>query len=396
MSKKNCISNEKEAEIHKIVGWKPPVFHQASECYVSLVAFDPSIGKMHLKKFMLGHIKGKRQQKIYGMALVKRLTEQLMNGWNPWLEVVQPLEYTSFEEICDKYHDYAMKLAKDDDLREETLTTYLSRLNVLKTWVKQNKIDLYYAYQFDRKIVGRFLDYIFVDRNNTMRTRNNYLGWLKNFSKYLLDRGYISRDPTQGMTPINRKNKGKNRDVIPDKQLQEIHDLLMKENKHFLLACYILHYLFVRPREMSFLKIEDFSLKNKTLYLKGDHTKNRCDAVITLPDHVTKLMLELGIFNYPGQYYLFSKSFMPGKERCSEKMYRDYWLRHVRRPLGLSERFKFYSLKDTGITNMLKANTDILSVRDQARHSSILITDIYTPKDIQKANKLILGYNGIL
>lgn len=32
---------------------------------------------------------------------------------------------------------------------------------------------------------------------------------------------------------------------------------------------------------------------------------------------------------------------------------------------------------------------DVLSVRDQARHSSILMTDIYTPHDIQEANDLI-------
>jgi hypothetical protein len=38
---------------------------------------------------------------------------------------------------------------------------------------------------------------------------------------------------------------------------------------------------------------------------------------------------------------------------------------------------------------MLRANTDVLSVRDQARHSSILITDTYTPHDIAKANPLI-------
>ena len=45
---------------------------------------------------------------------------------------------------------------------------------------------------------------------------------------------------------------------------------------------------------------------------------------------------------------------------------------------------------------MLKANTDILSVRDQARHSSILITDIYTPKDIQNANDILVRYKGEL
>ena len=60
----------------------------------------------------------------------------------------------------------------------------------------------------------------------------------------------------------NRSGK-KNRDVIPDGVLQQIHDYLEKNNRHYLLACYLLHYLFVRPHEISCLKIEDFSLKNK-------------------------------------------------------------------------------------------------------------------------------------
>ena len=68
----------------------------------------------------------------------------------------------------------------------------------------------------------------------------------------------------------------------------------------------------------------------------------------------------------------------------------------MRKDLKFSDRYKFYSLKDTGITNMLRANTDVLSVRDQARHSSILITDIYTPKDIREANRLLMNYKGVL
>jgi hypothetical protein len=81
----------------------------------------------------------------------------------------------------------------------------------------------------------------------------------------------------------------------------------------------------------------------------------------------------------------------PGSEYRSEKQFRDFWLHHVRKPLNFDTRYKFYSLKDTGITNMLR-HYDVLSVRDQARHSSILMTDIYTPHDIQTANELIKNY----
>lgn len=396
MAKKNFVSRERQKAINEIVGWKPPVFHQKKECYVSVSAFDPARGEFRNKKFMLGHVKGKRQQKAYGEALIKRLTEKLMQGWNPWIELAQPLEYTSFDEVCERYREYLMKMLKERNMREETVVSYTSRLKVLEGWKQKEKVNLFYSYQFDKRMVGQFLDYVFIDRNNTIRTRNNYLSWLKTFSKYLFERGYVPSDPTAGLATVQRKGDLKNRDVIPDDVLKDLHDWLETNNRHYLLACYVLHYCLVRPREMSFLKIGDFSIKKQTLHLHGDTTKNHNDAVITVPKQVLKLMIELKVFDSPSHYYLFGKGFAPSAERSSEKQFRDYWHHHVRKNLKLTDRYKFYSLKDTGITNMLRANTDILTVRDQARHSSILITDIYTPKDIKAANEMLLNYHGIL
>lgn len=396
MPKKIFYSQNKQTAIDKIVGWKPPRFHQASECYVSLSAFDPTIGKFHTKKFMLGHIKGKRNQRQYGEALIKRLTEKLMQGWNPWVEVTQPLEYTSFDEACNRYKAYLLKLVREHNMREETVVSYTSRVRVLQQWKEKERVNLFYTYQFNRVLVGQFLDYVFIDRNNTLQTRNNYLAWVKTFCKYLLERGYIPSDPTAGYSLVQKRGVLKNRDVIPDPVLQELKNWLEANNKHYLLACYILHYLFVRPKEMSYLKVGDFHIEKKTLLLHGSNTKNHHDALLTVPDHVLRLMIDLKVFDWPSDYYLFSNGFAPGKEWKSEKGFRDYWHRYVRKHLRLTDRYKFYSLKDTGITNMLRANTDILTVRDQARHSSILITDIYTPKDIQEANRLLLNYKGVL
>lgn len=397
MPKKNFLQKQnRQTAIDEIVGWKTPRLHQASECYVSLSAFDPTRGKFRIKKFMLDHIKGKRNQRVYGEALIKRLTEKLMQGWNPWVEMVQPLEYSSFDDVCRKYEDYLLKLFKEHNMREESVTSYTSRVRILKEWKEKQKVNLFYTYQFDSRLVGQFLDYVFVDRNNTIRTRNNYLSWLKTFCRYLLERGYIPTDPTESYSIVRRRGEFKNRDVIPDDVLENIKKWLQEHNRHFLLACYILHYLFVRPKEMSYLKVGDFDINKKTLLLHGTNTKNHNDAVLTMPDHVLRLMIDLRVFDSPGNYYLFSDGFAPGRERRSEKSFRDYWHHHVRKALKMTDRYKFYSLKDTGITNMLRANTDILSVRDQARHSSILITDIYTPKDIQQANRLLLNYRGVL
>ena len=192
-----------------------------------------------------------------------------------------------------------------------------------------------------------------------------------------------------------RRTKSKNRTVVPDSVLLQVRNHLEVENKPFLLACYILYYMFVRPHEMSLLRIRDFHVERRTLVLHGDQTKNRQDAVVTLPKKIIELMIDLKVFSYPGHYFLFSDKFRPGETWHDSKMFRDYWNRHVRKTLKMPAEYKFYSLKDTGITNMLRANTDPLSVRDQARHSSLLITNTYTPLDIKEANPLILKYEGV-
>lgn len=394
MTKKKLSHDGNQLGIQEIIGWNPPVFHQASECYVSISAFDPTIGRMHMKKIMLGHIKGKRQQKLYGMELVKRLTQKLLEGWNPWIESNRPEEYALFSDVCDKYSTYLDKLEKEGGLKYGTKRNYAYKLAFMLNWVKEKDIKITYAYQFNKSLVNKFLDYVLIEKNDSLRTKNNYVGWLRTFSKFLLSRGFISQDPTLGLS-VETKCGPKNRSVIPDNVLVKIKSYLETKNKHFLLASYLLHYLFIRPGEMTFIKIRDLSEENKTITLSGIHTKNGHDAVVTIPNHVIKLMKELGVFSTPPSYYLFSTKFRPGKIKIPSLSFAKYWGRHVKKDLKLPDEYKFYSLKDTGITNMIKAKTDLLSVRDQARHSSVQITNIYTPISNNKANSSIIGYEGV-
>jgi integrase len=146
---------------------------------------------------------------------------------------------------------------------------------------------------------------------------------------------------------------------------------------------------------MSLLKLSYFNLQNQTLFIPGEIAKNGDSATVTLPEKIIHLMLELRIFDNPGHYYLFSKDFRPGADRKHEKQFTDYWAHNVRKHLKFSDRYQFYSLKDTGITDMLQ-RYDVLTVRDQARHSDIKMTDKYTPKDRIKANPLIIKHDGML
>lgn len=393
MDKKNsCFNSVRSSNVRT---WTPPTIHRGKENYIDFYALDPSTGKLRRKKIMIDHFHTQRQRNNYARQIIEELTQKLLRGWNPWVEQKSSAQFTPWEDVCTAYRQYVTKLHNESAFREETMRDYLSRLNILEAWPGLKAYKVFYAYQLDNFVISKFMDYILIERNNSVQTYNNYLAWLRTFFSWLKNRRYIHDDPTDGMQSIKR-GKNKDRTVIPDHVIVAIRSYLENKNKFFLLACNILYYMFVRPHEMSLLRIRDFQLERHTLILYGSQTKNHNSAVLTLPDRIIKLMVELKVFEKPGHYYLFSDKCMPGENWRDSKQFRDYWNLHVRKDLKLPPQYKFYSLKDTGITDMLRANTDALSVRDQARHSSLLITNTYTPLDIKEANPLILKYDGVL
>lgn len=103
-----------------------------------------------------------------------------------------------------------------------------------------------------------------------------------------------------------------------------------------------------------------------------------------MPQNVVEMLLDLQIYNYPGDYYIVSRNFKPGAKRATDKALRKKWLQ-IRAALHLPTTYQFYSLKDSGITQMIDI-LNVAEVRDQARHSSIAITDVYTDRSKNDGN----------
>ena len=392
---KKMLSKKKDqTALKEIIGYTYPKLYVGKRWYIGFYAFDPVAGKMRIKTIKINFIEKAADRRRYANELCKRIFRKLDEGWNPWIEAENSRAYHTFTEVCEKYRRFIEKMFADGNYREETYVGYASYPRNMVKWNGSRKVPITYIYQFDRLFVSEFLDYVYIDRENTAQTRDNYLTFLRVFSSYLVQNSYLKERPTEGISILGKRLHRKQRTIIPDGDMIRLHDYLAEKNKYFLLACYILHYCFVRPKEMSKIQISNFSIKKQTIFIPDSISKNKKNACVTLPKKVILLMLDLGIFNNPGDYYLFSDNFQPGKKYKSEKSFRDFWTRCVRKDLKFPPKYKFYSLKDTGITSMLK-KYDTVTVRDQARHADILMTDTYTPHDIQEANELIINHNGI-
>ncbi len=394
LKKKMSVAQQKTSALNFIKAYTPPTLHTGKEWYIDFYAFDPSMEKMRRKKIKLNHISNVRMRRRYAADLIERIFVELQQGWNPWIVFTSQVSYSTIDDAFEAYEAYLSRLLQEDILREKTCKGYRSCLKVMREWNESQIKPKKYVYQIDRAFCSRFLDWLWLDKGLSSTTRDNYLSWLKNLSKFLLEKQYVENDITAGISSLGKKKGKKNRTIIEAGDMARLRNWAEEHNRHFLLACYILYYCFVRPKEMSYIQLKHISIKRGTLFIPDYSSKNRKEGTVTLPEKVLKLMIDLEIFKYPDSYYLFSDKMRPGAGQRSNKIFTDYWNHYVRKQLHFPPNYKFYSLKDTGITDLIKANTDLLSVRNQARHHSLLMTDLYTPHDIEEANDVIKHHSG--
>jgi integrase len=379
----SSVSNPRN---HDVLGYTPAKLAIGKRWYIEWNSWNPDEGKMHRKRVSVPHIKPVTARRKYANDMAFHINQQLSKGWNPFIALNNPNSYVLFDEACEKYCRYMYKMVDSGILKPKTYNGYISYLNRFRAWNKERVYPVMYVYQMKKDVVREFLDWVWIDRGKTARTRDNYLMWLKVFTKWMLEQEYITDDPTASMTPVQGKRYQKNRTVIPREEMLRIKEYLRGRDPYFLLACELLYYCFIRPKEMAGIKVGDVSVAKGTISISADIAKNRKDAIVTLPDCVLKMMLDLEVLTKPCDWYLFSKGHRPGKDYWQPKFFCDTWT-EVRKALKLPPEYKFYSLKDTGITDLIRDGQDLLSVRDQARHHSLQMTDLYTPLESRAANE---------
>ena len=78
---------------------------------------------------------------------------------------------------------------------------------------------------------------------------------------------------------------------------------------------------------MRYLKIGYIDITNSIVTLPGKFAKNRKRQEVTVPKKVMKLMIDLGIFDSPSQYYLFGKDLTPSREQMAVNRFRQEWVK---------------------------------------------------------------------
>ncbi len=368
-----CSTKRRGASLNSIIPYTLPKLHTGKNWYIDFKAYDPLEQKMKRKKYMLDSIDKISVRKKRATELIANISRQLLSGWNPWADTSNSRQYTLFDDVVELYNKYLIKFHKSKVFKESTFADYKKRIRVLSEYNKKRFNPIIYIYQFDKTYASDFLDYILIDRDSSARTRNNYRTRLSSFGSWLLEKQYIDKNPVENIKSLSEDKK--KRDALSANDLQKLRTYLEKNNPYFLLLCQFAYYTLIRPDELSNIQLSDIYIKDQKVFIPSSISKNRKDGMVGLNDILIKSMLELKIFNYSNDCYLFGKDFKPSKEKSTPRTYRTYFNK-VRTLLKFPDSYQFYSLKDTGIRDLANS-AGIVIARDQARHSDISTTNKY-------------------
>ena len=364
----------KGATVNSIITYTLPKLHKAKKnWYVDFLAIDPATGGLKRKKYMLDRFQKVSEKKERAAEIITNVTVRLRKGWTPWAEVNDRRGYAQVRNVLELYRNHIVKLHAAGSMKRKTFYDYSSRMSSLQDFIDSQPIPIIYIYQFDQALLSDFLDYIFIDCDASARTRNNYRTWCSTLCSWMVEKRYLERNPVENIKTLQEGEK--QRDALTPEQLQTLQQFLKANDKHFLLACMMEYYTFIRPSELSYIRLNDIFVREQKIFVSSEVSKNRRDGMVGLNDTIIKLMIDLNIFKNPGNYYLFGPDMKPGERKADPRIFRDRFAK-TRLALGWSKSLVFYSLKDSGIRDL--ANSEgIVIARDQARHSDISTTNRY-------------------
>ncbi len=370
------IFYEKKYPKKLFLDYKPAQLKQTTGSDWRIVYYYRIPGKNSFKRFRksVPPVKNKRERKRLALRLCENINHELRQGWSPFMDGDSKGNFKPFTQVLNQFIQQAERKLKDGLIRPDTLRSYKSFVTVIAKYQKRSDNLNMAAVEFTRDFIIKYLDYIYFELKRTARTSNNHLNFLSQIGIFMTDRNIITSNPAEKIQ--KRKVSKKKRQTLPNDIRKRIFEYLAETSPSYLTLSMTTYFCFIRRTELTKLKVQNVNLRERTIFIPGEISKNGTNGTVTIPKKLLFLLIN-HLKKANNSDYLFSQNdFKPGKKKLAPKKISDEWAK-MRKVLNLSNVYQFYSLKDTGITNLLLLGVAAKKVRDQARHHDIRITEKY-------------------
>ena len=359
------------------VDYRPAELKINKAWYIEYYVKSPSTDKLVRFRNRVPQIKTKRARELYAKKMIEAINIKLYNGWSPWYENPN----NNYKLISYAFELYINKLKKemsDGIKRPDTLRAYTSFVSNVQRYIDEKQLAIKYLVEIDFRFVSGFLDYIYYEKNNSPATYNNYLAYFKAFLEWAKAKDYIKQNATDNIK--NKPKIQKKREPLTQEVKACIKEL-KNTDFHFFVACMLTYFCLIRRAELTKLKVTDIRLIESRIILDGSITKNRKTDSVTIPDVFLPILAQHLQYAKNSDYLFSTDNFKPGRKQLTPKKISDTWAKY-RNLYGFDSKFQFYSLKDTGIMDLLNSGVPSIKVRDQARHYDIKQTESYTTRNL--------------
>lgn len=344
--------------------------HNAHGWSIEYHACDPATGKLKRHAIKLNVLRKSYARaadfKQHAARICIQINGQLAGGWTPFGESRNARMLMPVRMVADTYIK-----EKEVELRPDTMRSYKSFRKVFTEWVDSECKDMPIG-SFNRLMAVRFMDALFAGGLRG-RSWNNRLKQGRTFFSWCVEKCYAKENPFATIKP--KREEPKKRVTVPPDARQRITGLLKERCPGQLTLYQLVFDALIRPMEAWRLTVGDVHLAESYIRVSERQSKTHYGRVATLTPELVERLRVMTAGHSPDEY-LFGPRYVPSPKHIRYQNFREDWDK-VRKELHLPAEMQLYSLRDTGINEMLKTGIDPLTVLQHADHHDLSITTRY-------------------
>ena len=344
--------------------------------HVEYYVLDPVTGEMVRCRVRVQRLtkrcRNDRERRHVAQSVADEINAKLRGGWSPLHETDDSRLYTPLRVFRERF----LSAKEAEGCRDTTVVQYASVTSLWLRWCEDNGFARKTSGTYLRHDAVQYMDEVLAQQHRH-RSYNNTLKVLKALFAWGIEHCYCRENPFIGFKTLKKEQKI--RILVPPEARQKVHDYYARVRPAMNIVCQLVYSSAIRPAEILKIQLKHIDIERHCIVIPGENAKNHKTRYATLTPELVAMLREVLSKNYNRDFYLFgfNEELSPDVRAVNKSYFQKSWER-MRNATGLPKEMQLYSLRDTGITDLLHAGIDPLTVRHHVDHSSQAIQDIYT------------------
>lgn len=354
---------------------------------VEYYVLDPTTETMVRRRVRLQRLakrlRTRQEVRTVAQSVADEINAKLRGGWSPLHETDDRRLYTPLRVFRERF----LQAKEAEGCRDTTVVQYASVTSLWLRWCEDNGFARKTSGTYLRHDAVQYMDEVLAQQHRH-RSYNNTLKVLKALFAWGIEHCYCRENPFIGFKTLKKEQKI--RILVPPEARQKVHDYYARVRPAMNIVCQLVYSSAIRPAEILKIQLKHIDIERHCIVIPGENAKNHKTRYATLTPELVAMLREVLRQKYSRDFYLFgfNEELSPDVRAVNKSYFQKSWER-MRNATGLPKEMQLYSLRDTGITDLLHAGIDPLTVRHHVDHSSQAIQDIYTDHFDEGVNERI-------